>query len=106
MGDRLIVVHAIADLKSYVSYPGARGTAPGPSTQPDTAERLAREIVDAAVEAVGGDATGVVESGLPWVDGPRRTIRLGCIHPRDDRALPRCRTAESAEEAWALPNAD
>jgi nucleotide-binding universal stress UspA family protein len=66
MGYRLIVAHAIADLTSYVSYPGARGTAPGPSTQPDTAERLAREIVDAAVEAVGGDATAVVEPGLPW----------------------------------------
>ena len=66
MGYRLIVVHALAGPKSYVSYPGARDTAPSPATQPDAAERLAREIVDTAVDAAGGDATGVVESGVPW----------------------------------------
>jgi nucleotide-binding universal stress UspA family protein len=66
MGYRLVVVHALANLRSYASYPGARGTAPGPSAQPDTAERLAREIVEGAVAAVGGEATGVVETGAPW----------------------------------------
>jgi len=66
MGYRVVVVHALAQLQSYVAYPGAAGTAPGPSAQPDTGERLARELVEAAVEAVGGDATGVVEPGLPW----------------------------------------
>jgi nucleotide-binding universal stress UspA family protein len=66
MGYRLVVVHALANLRSYASYPGARGTAPGPSAQPDTAERLAREIVDGAAAAAGGDATGVVETGAPW----------------------------------------
>jgi nucleotide-binding universal stress UspA family protein len=66
MGFRLLVVHALADLATYVSYPGARSSAPSPSVQPDTARRLAQEIVDAAVEAAGGDATGIVESGLPW----------------------------------------
>jgi nucleotide-binding universal stress UspA family protein len=66
MGHRLVVVHALSDLQSYRAYPSARGTAPGPSTQPDAAERIAQEIVDAAIEAAGVDATGVVESGLPW----------------------------------------
>src|SRR5262249_47149960 len=66
LGYRLVVVHALSDLKMYLSYPGARGTAPGPSTQPDTAERIAQEIVDAAVEAGGEGATGVVERGAPW----------------------------------------
>jgi nucleotide-binding universal stress UspA family protein len=65
-GNRLLLVHALAPLGSYVSYPGARDTAPGPSAQPDTGQRLAQDIVDGAVEAVGGGATGVVESGLPW----------------------------------------
>jgi nucleotide-binding universal stress UspA family protein len=66
LGYRLIVVHALAGFEAYRSYPGARGTAPGPSLQPDTSERLAQEIVDAAAEAAGGNAIGVVESGLPW----------------------------------------
>src|SRR5262245_41359949 len=66
MGFRVFLVHALAGLESYVSYPGARDTAPGPSAQPDSAERLAQELVDRAVQRVGGDATGVVESGLPW----------------------------------------
>jgi nucleotide-binding universal stress UspA family protein len=66
LGLRLLVVHALAGLEGYVSYPGARDTAPGPSAQPDTGARLAQEIVDAAVAAVGGNATGLVESGLPW----------------------------------------
>jgi nucleotide-binding universal stress UspA family protein len=63
---RLVLVHALAGLESYVAYPGARDTAPGPSAQPDTGERLAQDIVDRAVEAVGGHATAVVESGVPW----------------------------------------
>jgi nucleotide-binding universal stress UspA family protein len=66
MGYRLIVVHALPELGGYASYPGARTTSPSPSTQPDAARRLAREIVDAATEAVGGDAAGIVEPGLPW----------------------------------------
>jgi nucleotide-binding universal stress UspA family protein len=66
LGHRLVLVHALAGLDSYVSYAGARGTAPGPSAQPDTGATLAQDIVDAAVAAGGGDATGTVESGLPW----------------------------------------
>jgi nucleotide-binding universal stress UspA family protein len=66
LGFRLIVVHALADLSAYVSYPGARDTAPGPSAQPDAARRIADSIVDEAVQAVGGNATGIVEPGLPW----------------------------------------
>lgn len=66
MGFRLILMHALAGLDSYLAYPGARETAPGPSAQPDTRERLARDIVDAAVAAVGGNAVGMVEAGLPW----------------------------------------
>jgi nucleotide-binding universal stress UspA family protein len=65
-GSRLLLVHALAGLESYVAYPGARDTSPGPSAQPDTGERLAQDILDRAMEAVGGGATGVVESGLPW----------------------------------------
>jgi nucleotide-binding universal stress UspA family protein len=128
MGYRLIVVHAIADLKSYVSYPGARGTAPGPSTQPDTAERLAREIAEAAVEAVGGDATGVVESGLPWDVlqdvADREEGRLLVVAARGlstaraalfgsvastlgaSGRFPVAVLPETAEEAWAVPHAD
>jgi nucleotide-binding universal stress UspA family protein len=66
MGLRVLVVHALPDLKSVASYPGARGTAPPVSAQPDARARLAQEIVDVAVSAVGGGATGMAESGAPW----------------------------------------
>ena len=128
MGYRLIVVHAIAELQSYVSYPGARDTAPGPSTQPDTAERLAREIVDAAVDAVGGDATSVVEPGLPWdvlqdvadrEDGrllvvaarglsTARAALFGSVTSTlgTSGRYPLAVLPETAEKAWAVPSAD
>ena len=66
LGMRLLVVHALPDVKSVVSYPGARSTAPPLSGQPDARARLARQIVDDAVEAVEGRATGIIEAGPPW----------------------------------------
>jgi nucleotide-binding universal stress UspA family protein len=63
---RLVLVHALSDLKSLASYPGARSTAPPLSGQPDTRARLAAQMVDEAVAAVGGRATGVVDEGRPW----------------------------------------
>jgi nucleotide-binding universal stress UspA family protein len=66
MGYTLLIVHALAELQSRLSYAGARGTTPPASAQPDTQARLAQEIVDAAVAAAGPGATGVVEAGLPW----------------------------------------
>lgn len=66
MGLRLLIVHALPDLRSVVSYPGARDTVPPLSGQPDARARQAQRIVDEAVSAVDGDATGIVESGRPW----------------------------------------
>jgi nucleotide-binding universal stress UspA family protein len=66
MGLRLLIVHALPDLKSVVSYPGARDTVPPLSGQPDARARQAQEIVDVAVSAADGEATGIVESGRPW----------------------------------------
>jgi nucleotide-binding universal stress UspA family protein len=66
LGLRLVVVHALPDAKSVASYPGGRSTAPALSGQPDSRTRLADEIVDDAIEAVDGEATGVVEPGRPW----------------------------------------
>jgi nucleotide-binding universal stress UspA family protein len=66
MGLRLVVVHALPDVKSVVSYPGARSTVPPLSGQPDARADLADEIANDAVEAVEGAATAVVEPGRPW----------------------------------------
>jgi nucleotide-binding universal stress UspA family protein len=66
MGYRLVIVHALPNLEGYVSYPGARASTPSPSSQPDAARRVGQEIVDAAAEAVDGDAARVLEPGLPW----------------------------------------
>lgn len=128
LGYRLIVVHALAGFRSYVSYPGARSTAPSPSTQPDTAQRLAHEIVDSAVETVGGDATGIVESGLPWdvlqdvADrgngrlllvaarglSAARAALLGSVATKlaTDGRYPLAILPETAEHVWAWPTAE
>jgi nucleotide-binding universal stress UspA family protein len=66
LGLRLVVVHALPDVKSFVSYPGGRTTAPPLSGQPDARARLAEQIANDAVEAAGGGATAVVETGPPW----------------------------------------
>jgi nucleotide-binding universal stress UspA family protein len=128
MGYRLIVVHALPELEGYVSYPGASATSPSPSTQPDTARRLAQEIVDAATEAVGGDAVGIVEPGLPWDvlqavaarEGGRlvvvaargisavRAALLGSVASRltTSGRLPVAILPEPAEHAWGHPRAE
>jgi nucleotide-binding universal stress UspA family protein len=127
MGFRLIVVHAPPGFQSYVSYPGARHTGLSPAAQPDAARRHAKEIVDAAVDAVGGDATGVVESGLPWdvlqdfadrEDGQllvvaarglssARAALFGSVASTlaTSGRYPLAILPETAERAWALPNA-
>jgi nucleotide-binding universal stress UspA family protein len=66
MGFQLLVVHALPDLGSVVSYPGARSTVPPLSGQPDARARLADQIVDNALDAVDRAATGIVETGRPW----------------------------------------
>jgi nucleotide-binding universal stress UspA family protein len=126
MGHRLIVVHAVAGLSGYVSYPGARPTAPPPSAQPDAARRLAVEIVDAAVRVGGEDATGIVESGSPWdVLQDVADREHGCLVVVAARGLSALRAAvlgsvattlatsgthllailpEPAEDAWASPS--
>ena len=66
LGYRLIVVHALPDLKAAASYPGARSTSPPLSGQPDARRRLAEEILDRAAAAAVVDAECVLEEGRPW----------------------------------------
>jgi len=66
LGLSLVIVHALPDVKSVVSYPGARSTAPPLSGQPDARDRLAEELVRTAADAAGKEATTIVEPGLPW----------------------------------------
>ena len=66
LGYRLIVVHALPDLKAVASYPGARSTSPPLSGQPDARRRLAEEILDRAAAAAAVDAECVLEEGRPW----------------------------------------
>jgi nucleotide-binding universal stress UspA family protein len=65
-GCRLLIVHALPNVKALISYPGARGSMPPMSAQPDERARVGQLIVDDAVKAVDGAATGIVESGVPW----------------------------------------
>ncbi len=66
LGGRLVVVHALKDLRATISYLGARSTQPALTGQPDAREREAVEIVEAGLAAAGGGAAGVVEPGAPW----------------------------------------
>jgi nucleotide-binding universal stress UspA family protein len=67
LGDRLVLVHALADVQAAVSYPGGSSSAPPLSAQPDARQRLAEELVErAAGTASGVDVTRVIEPGRPW----------------------------------------
>jgi nucleotide-binding universal stress UspA family protein len=65
LGYRLVVVHARQNIRAMVSYPGARSTTPPVTGQDDSVQQLADDIVQRAVAAAGGDATGVIEPGPP-----------------------------------------
>src|SRR5262249_32335662 len=65
LGYRVAVVHASRTARSLLSYVG-RSTTPSMSVQPDVADRLSREIMDDAVQALGGEAAYAdVEPGEP-----------------------------------------
>jgi nucleotide-binding universal stress UspA family protein len=63
---RLLLVHALQDLRATASYLGARATNPPLSAQSDARERQAAQIVADAVDSLEGDVTGIVEIGAPW----------------------------------------
>lgn len=65
LGGRLLVVHARQDTKALASYPGARGTTPPVTGQPDAVGRQAEQVVEEAVQAVDVEASGLIESGPP-----------------------------------------
>ena len=91
MGIRLLVVHALQDVRSFTSYPGARLTVPPLSGQPDARQRQAEQIVETAIDAAGATATGVVEPGTPWEVlesvADRETGRLLVVAARGQNAL-------------------
>jgi nucleotide-binding universal stress UspA family protein len=66
LGCRLLIVHALHDMKATASYLGARATNPPLSAQSDARQAQAARIVADAVDLLGGDATGIVEPGAPW----------------------------------------
>lgn len=66
LGGRLVVVHALKDLRATIAYLGARSTQPALTGQPDAREREAVAIVEAGLAAAGDGAVGVVEPGAPW----------------------------------------
>ena len=65
-GGRVIVVHALKDLRATIAYLGARSTQPALTGQPDAREAQAVEIVKEALAAAGPAAAGIVEPGAPW----------------------------------------
>jgi nucleotide-binding universal stress UspA family protein len=65
-GGRVVVVHALKDLRATIAYLGARSSQPALTGQPDAREAEAVAIVTDALAAAGPDAVGVVEPGAPW----------------------------------------
>jgi nucleotide-binding universal stress UspA family protein len=65
LGCRLVVVHARQNVRSVLSYPGARSETPPVTGQEDAVQGLVDEVIKRAAEATGGSAVTVVESGPP-----------------------------------------
>ena len=66
LGGRVVITHALKDLRATIAYLGARSTQPALTGQPDAREAEAVRIVEEALAAAGDGATGVVEPGAPW----------------------------------------
>jgi nucleotide-binding universal stress UspA family protein len=66
LGCRLLLVHALHDLKAGASYLGAPSTNPPLGGQSDARDRQAAQIVGEARDSLDGFAEGVVETGSPW----------------------------------------
>ncbi len=66
LGGRVVIAHALKDLRATIAYLGARSTQPPLTGQPDAREADAVQIVEEALGAAGDGATGVVEPGAPW----------------------------------------
>lgn len=65
LGCRLVVVHALQNLKALAAYPGASMATPPVTGQADSVQRAAADAVKDGEEAAGVSAVGVVESGPP-----------------------------------------
>jgi nucleotide-binding universal stress UspA family protein len=66
LGGRVVVAHALKDLRATIAYLGARATQPPLTGQPDAREAEAARIVEEALGAAGDAAAGVIEPGAPW----------------------------------------
>ncbi len=65
LGSRLVIVHARQNVRAVLAYRGARSETPPVTGQSDAVAKQAAEVVQRAVEAGGGTATGVIEPGPP-----------------------------------------
>ena len=66
LGGRVVVAHALKDLRATIAYLGARSTQPALTGQPDAREAEAVELVEEALAVAGDGAAGVIEPGAPW----------------------------------------
>lgn len=65
LGCRIVVVHARQNVRSVISYPGARSATPPVTGQEDAVQEQVDEVIQRASEATGGSPVTVVESGPP-----------------------------------------
>jgi nucleotide-binding universal stress UspA family protein len=67
LGWRLVVVHALQNVRSVLAYPGTRLDSPPPPVtgQSDAVAQQASDLVKRAAEAAGSSDPGVVEPGPP-----------------------------------------
>jgi nucleotide-binding universal stress UspA family protein len=65
LGLRLVIVHARQNVRAAMAYPGARSSTPPVTGQEDSVAALVDDVVARANEAVGVEATDVVEAGPP-----------------------------------------
>ncbi len=100
---RLVVVHALQDVRAAVAYYGAHSATPALSGQPDAVQHEAARIIDEAVEPLRSAAIRVVEPGPPaQVLESVAQREMGVLLVVGARGMGAVRAALLGSVAWTL----
>ena len=100
---RLVVVHALQDVRAAVAYYGAHSATPALSGQPDAVQHEAARIIDESLESLRSTAIRVVEPGPPaQVLESVAQREMGVLLVVGARGMGAVRAALLGSVAWTL----